>query len=348
MNQKVIKWAMSRLVRTIVATLLNKYDMFMVIEGGTGKGKSTLAYLLARDVSREFRRLYRLDVERLEYYYERVGVRLRMEPQDFIRKIMQLKEKGAYSFKPKYALVYTQDELLRALSSWNVISVPDEMINITFNRDFYSEKQKDIIKMVNMYRDHENLTIACVPSFANLDTQIRNLTKLKITVRKRGSAIVHTPNKIIYSKDKWDVATNEKIEKEWILKKVRSPNYSKLTTFRGICHFPPLSPREEMNYQKIKNFKRSLVLKNEMHIKVEEEDDPYKKFFKKLIDGGVRSYETLEGYAEGMGLTKSQLHSRIVKDLKAMNKPHHLSIYMWDKKKLKKDLSYVNFEAMSD
>jgi hypothetical protein len=39
--------------------------------------------------------------------------------------------------------------MLKKLSSWNVISIPDEMINVTFNRDFYSDKQKDIIKMIN-------------------------------------------------------------------------------------------------------------------------------------------------------------------------------------------------------
>jgi hypothetical protein len=53
----------------IVATLLNKYDFFLVIEGGTGIGKSTLAFHIASKVAQEFRRLYRLNEERIEYYY---------------------------------------------------------------------------------------------------------------------------------------------------------------------------------------------------------------------------------------------------------------------------------------
>jgi hypothetical protein len=206
------------------------------------------------------------------------------------------------------------------------------MINITFNRDFYSEKQKDIIKMLNMFRDHENLTIACVPQFQNLDNQIKNLCKMKITVRKRGIAILHTPNATVYCKDKWDQASNEKIEREWIIKKITRPNYSKLTTFRGLVKFRPLTKKQEALYQEIKNKKRNVVLKDDMHIQLKEDDDPFNRILKKLIDGGVKNGHVVDGFAEGMGLTKDQLRSRIVRELSKMNKPTSISHYFWDKR----------------
>lgn len=313
--------------------------MFIVIEGGTGIGKSTIAWQIAKRVSNQFKKLYKFDENIVEYYFERLKKEAKITEQDFIEKILKLKEEKKYYFIPQKALIYSQDDLQKALASWNNISIPDEMINITFNRDFYSEKQKDIIKMINMFRDHENLTLACVPIFANLDTQIKNLCKMKLTVKKRGKAIIHTPNKVIYSKDKWDQATNEKIEKEWIMKKNRSPNYSKLTTFRGLVRFLPMTKKEEKLYQEIKNKKRNMILKDEMHVNVDEEkNDPYKKLFERLVNGGVRNRSILEGFCQATGLTFEQLRGRLVKDLKNSGKPEQIAMYFWDKKAKNKEL----------
>jgi len=333
MSRVILKWRLYKLIKLIVATLLNKYDFFMVIEGGTGIGKSTLAFHIGSQVAREFHKLYLLKEDAVEYYYNRVAKKQGLTEEEFINKILKLKEEKKYKFHPAKALVYTQDELQRSLAGWHGISIPDEMINITFNRDFYSEKQKDIIKMLNMFRDHENLTIACVPQFQNLDNQIKNLTKMKITVKKRGVAIIHTPNTTVYCKDKWDQATNEKIEREWIMKKITRPNYSKLTTFRGLIKFPPLSRKQEAMYQQIKNDKRSVVLKDEMHVKIEEKkDDAFQRILKRLVDGGVKNGNLLDGYAEGMGLTPDQLRTRLKKELNKMGKPTSVAYYFWDKK----------------
>ena len=323
---------MNDLSRLIIATVLNKYDFFIVIEGGTGIGKSTLAFHIGKRIAKEFRKLYRLDEQTVLYYFERIGKKQGLTEEEFLAKILTLKENKEYKFLPRKALVYSQDEFQKALAQWHNISIPDEMINVTFNRDFYSEKQKDIIKMINMFRDHENVTIACVPIFANLDTQIKNLCKMKITVKKRGKAIIHTPNKVVYLKDKWDQATNEKIEREWIAKKIRNPNYSKLTTFRGVLKFPPLSKKEEGMYQQIKNEKRATVLKEEMHIELEEEDDPFVKIYKRLLDGGVKNGNVLDGYAMGMGMTPEQLRSKLVRELRNNGRAYSLKQYFWDKK----------------
>lgn len=339
MSSVLWKWKVYDLVKVIVATLLNKFDCFIVIEGGTGTGKSTLAWKIGLGVSREFKSLYRLNPEKIEYYYNRVGVKLKLSPEEFIAKIMDLKQKKAYMFNPNKVLVYTQDAMQRSLAEWNTILIPDELINATFNRDFYGEKQKDIIKMVNMFRDHCNLTLGCVPSFATIDNQIRQLTKIKITIKKRGLAIVHTPNRVIYSKDKWDQTTNEKIERDWIMKKILKPNYSKLTTFRGMLKYKPLTKKEEEVYQQIKNTKRNVILKEEMGVDVdgEKKKDPIEKFVERLINGGVRDVSEINGYAVAIDQQPSAFKHKIRRMLEKMQKPTIIGTYLWDKKKKNED-----------
>ena len=97
---------------------------------------------------------------------------------------------NTYVFKPIEDLIYKQTDFLEAvLKRWRDTFIIDEAINVVFNRDFYNDNQKKIIKGLNMNRDHYNLIILCVPSFANMDTQIKQLCKMRITVVKRGYAI---------------------------------------------------------------------------------------------------------------------------------------------------------------
>lgn len=338
--RKFYQWQFKKLIRCIVATLLNKYDFFLTIEGGTGTGKSTLALLICLGVSREFKKLYRFNEEAIDYYYDILKKNMFQTPEDFLDKIVKLKEKRAYYFNPRKDLIYSQKTMQTFLSSWNAVGIADEMVNITFNRDFQTESQKNIVKMINMYRDHENLILACVPYFQTLDNQIKNLCKMKITIKKRGIGIIHTPNKVIYCKDKWDSATNEKIERNWIMKKIHSPNYAKLTTFRGVVKFPKLPAKIEELYQQIKNEKRAIVLKEEMGIEEKKEEDPIQKFTARLIDGGIRNSLTMEGFAIAIGTTPEILRAKIKRELSKRGKPTALSYYYWDKKAKKgEDLS---------
>ena len=199
------------------------------------------------------KRLKELDPKTVSKYYIKVGLKSGLSVEEFIEILQLLKQKKAYRFIPKRDLIYSQPAMMNFLTSWYRIAIPDEMINITFNRDFYSEDQKNIIKMINMYRDHSNLFIACVPNFQTLDNQIKNLCKIRISVVRRGVAIIQTPNKTIYGRDKWDQMSNEKIEREWLQRGVKNPSYSKLTTVRGIMHFYPLSRKDEAVYQQVKH-----------------------------------------------------------------------------------------------
>lgn len=230
-KRTVYFWNIKILTELIKRILEAKFDCFIIIEGRRGLGKSTLAYEIGKSL--------------------RNG------------RDINMRQKGEYTFNPPRDLVFSQMDFLKAVNHrWKSIVVADEMINVTFNRDFYSDSQKKIIKALNMNRDHCNLIISCVPQFAVLDNQIKNLCRLRITVVRRGLAIVHTPNQTIYTKDIWDTATNEKIERSWLIKGSK-PRYTKLTTFRGVIRFKDLNEKHRTLYESIKVAKRNLILVEE-------------------------------------------------------------------------------------
>jgi len=303
MAKLVVRWSMAKLVYMIVKILLSDFDAFIIIEGNRGLGKSTLAIHIARKIARCFKLLGMAD---------------------------------RYKFNWSKSLIYTKKETLNFFHQWHKNGIADEMINVTFNRDFYDPDQKNVIKMINMNRDHCNLFIACVPQFQTLDTQIKNLCKLRITVVRRGLAIIQTPNRTIYVKDKWDQATNEKLEREWLQKGISKPAYSKLTTFRGILKFPKLHPTAEAKYQEVKNRKRNLVAKEEMGIVEEkEEKDPYIDTIQRLMDGKIRNGVYLDGLAHAYNLHPTTFKNRLRSELGKKGISTKLTDYYWDKQKKK-------------
>jgi len=247
-----------------------------------------------------------------------------------------MKKKGSkdYKFHWNQSLIYTKKETKTFLHKWRSNGIADEMINVTFNRDFYNEDQKDIIKMINMNRDHCNLFIACVPQFQTLDNQIKNLCKIKISVVRRGIAVIQTPNRSIYGKDKWDQTINEKIERAWLSKGIKNPHYAKLTTFRGLLKFPALHPTTELKYQEVKDRKRNLVAKEEMGINDEEEQekDPTEIMIKMLLAGSVRNGVFMEGFAQANDIKIQTMRNKIIKLLKERGHPYKIADYYWENK----------------
>lgn len=327
---KKIKWQFQDLIEVVVATLLNRFDFFMVVSGSRGNGKSTFAIRLAQGVSREFTYLYNFDPERINYYYHSMNLKELYTKKRFMEKIKMLKENKSYKFALRKQLYYTKAMTQRFLQEWNKTGILDEMINITFSRDFYEEKQKQIIKQINLNRDHENLIIACVPKFYTLDNQIRNLTKMHIFVPTRGVAIINTPNKTMILKDKWDTLVNEKIERKWIEKKSKNPNYSLVTTFRGYVRFKSLTTRQEQTYHKVKTEKRNTIAKEEMFIVDKKKNEGYEKVFQDFLHQRIKNPEVLEGIAKGMGLKYESLKRKLRKSLRSSGKPDNLKFYFWD------------------
>jgi len=298
---KYLLWSLRRLVKGICDRLQNKFDVFIIIEGSRGLGKSTLGFRLMKKVRAEMKRR---------------GVE-------------------GYRFFPKRDLLYTRDEVKKYFHKWKHSGMADEMINVTFNRDFYNEDQKDIIKMINMNRDHNNFFIACVPRFKTLDSQIKNLSSMRITVVRRGVAIIQMPNKSIYSPDKWDERINEKIEREWLQSGTLFPKYSRLTTFRGFLRFPKLSDKEEELYQEIKNEKRNIVAQEKQIADAEEEKTPFQIIYENFINKKIKNNEVLEGMAQGLGFEIDKLKRKIRRQLKKDKLNASFSKYYYDEKKSK-------------
>lgn len=286
--------------------LQNKFDCFIVLEGNRGLGKSTLAYHLAKGVAKEMKRR---------------GV-------------------DGYRFSPKRCLLYERGEVIRFIHKWKRIGIADEMINVSFNRDFYDDEQKDLIKLINMNRDHLNFFEACVPAFQTLDSQIKNLCKIRLTVVRRGVAVVQTPNRTIYARDKWDQATNEKIEREWLKKGIQNPHYSKLTTFRGLLRFPPLTDKQEEIYQEIKDEKRNIVAGDQMGITDDDDEkDPVLDAARMLEQGKIRNAQILEGMAYALGKIPDSFKRSVIQYFKKQGKQHKLSEYYWENKKKKGEVT---------
>lgn len=301
---KLLKWSLKRLVDIIVLTLLNKFDVQIYIEGKRGLGKSTLAYQLAWLTNLRFRR------------YEKMIPEL----------------KGAYTFNPKTDLIYTREKLLEYYNKWNKTGVADEFINTAFNRDFYQEDQKTLIKMINMNRDHSNFFIGCVPQFQTLDSQIKNLCKIRITVVRRGVALIHTPNKTIYNKDIWDAVTNEKIEREWIRAGSKTPKYTRLSTVRGVIFFPDLSETHRNRYEKVKIEERNILYQAREKSDAEKNKDVYEDVIERLLSQRIKNASILEGFAIANGKTPTGFINTIRDRLKKKGMSTSLNDYYWEGK----------------
>ena len=163
-------------------------------------------------------------------------------------------------FSPRRDLVYSRDDTLRHLASKiNGCIMSDEMINVAYKRDFYQEQQKDLLKGFDMYRDSRNVFVGCIPKFIDLDVKIQKVCKLRLSVIRRGVALVQMQLPSIYSNDPWDVRNNQKTESKWALKGTRNPRYSQLTTCKGILYFGDLTPKQREEYDAIKTEKRNHV-----------------------------------------------------------------------------------------
>jgi len=291
-----LNWNIKKLVISICNRLQNMFDVFLIIEGNRGLGKSTLGYQLMKKVKQE------------------------------------MKNRGVdgYKFSPRRDLLYDRMEVIKFFNDRNRSAIADEMVNVSFSRDFYNEDQKDLIKIINMNRDHEYFCISCIPHFKNLDTQIKKLCSMRITVVRRGLAIIQTPNKTIYSADIWDETLNEKIEKKWLEKGVTRPHYSKLTTFRGFLRFPKLSEKQELIYQKIKDEKRNKIAQQQ-GLEDVEESDPLCIIYNALIEKKVKNSTMLDGMMMAHGFDVSNTKRKLYRKLKANNKTTTLSEYYFGK-----------------
>lgn len=250
---KIHRWTLDNIAELLVFWITHRYDAIIFIEGNRGDGKSTLLWKILKKCKKFL-------------------------PQPTPSELKNLK------FKPLRDLYYDKDKFLKALRGkkysiiWN-----DELIGAGYKRDFYTETQKDIIKAINMYRDSYNLIAGCIPRFADLDTDLQGLCKLRISVRKRGYALLFAPSTSMFNRDRWNFTINQKIEDEWQKSGTQKPRYSKLKNVIGYTMWSELNPKQQKLYDMIKQKKRDAIYKNDEG-ELDTEKSMEKMFYERLLD----------------------------------------------------------------
>ena len=236
-------------------------------------------------------------------------------------------------FSPKRDLVYTREETLKHLASKKGgIIFSDELINVAYNRDFFQDEQKTMLKALNMYRDACNVFIGCIPKFIELDKQLQRLCKMRITVVRRGVALIQTQMPSIYSQDNWDIKGNQKVEAKWTLRGGKNPQYAKLTTVRGILNFSDLSPHQREIYEAIKEEKRGRVFGDYQDVTLL--GNPEKVFYQNLLEqvvAGKMTNDLIDTIATINGRDKSKIRRKLNDMLKEKGDKNRIRDYVMTK-----------------
>lgn len=267
---------MQKLCEVIEKRIINKFDLIIFVEGKRGMGKSTFLYLLA----------------------------------------LRLNKRGVIKFNPKKHLVYSRDQSIKSLSqSQKCFILNDEMINVAYNRDFYEQDQKILLKALNNYRDSCNIFGGCVPKFIDLDKQMQKLCEMRVQIHRRGIAEVHGQLKGFYLDDPWN--TKENIKKEL---KTKGKPKTKMNTQRFFVRFKDLTSKQRQFYEALKHERRNKVFMGDNEI----EQDPNEIFYNNLyqtITNGQVTKEQLDTMCRVLNkkirTVRDQMNKRLREDLEA-------------------------------
>jgi len=242
-------------------------------------------------------------------------------------------------FNPDKDIIFDREELLEALNDWDRVIDGDEIINSAYKRDFHNIDQIELIKLLNMFRDHKHIIIFCIPNFWDLDKGLRDLVKIRVDMIRRGVGVLHAPLGLNYTNDAWDKAVNEKIERKWARLGGRTkPKYWQLTTFQGFLNFGALRPHEEEKYQRIKNEKRELLRQKKAFLKIDERvADKTTLLYQRTLEylqKGDLSKDDLIKSAYLNGITYNSFTAELNKRLKESGETKSIAEYL---KKIKKD-----------
>lgn len=157
---------------------------------------------------------------------------------------------GWYDFSDKH--VYDRKEFedkLKNLPDDSVICC-DEVITSLFKREWHQNKQIEVVKLLNMYRDKRHIIFLLIPHFWDLDGAVRNSLIIKwwIHVYKLGEAIVFKADDNPFSIDPWNTRHNLYLWRKGQIYK--SPNY----LFN--IYWPELEYNKYQEYKKVKAIKR--------------------------------------------------------------------------------------------
>ena len=271
----ILRWKVSDLVDVLYGCTQNKFDAIVFISGARGLGKSTLGYILA----------------------------------------CKCRARGL-SFNPETHMVYSRKETLRLLATKKkTVILSDEMVNVSYSRDFYEQEQKTLLKALNLYRDSCNVFLGCIPSFSDLDIQMKRLCKIKIYVKRRGVAIIEVPVRGMYNPDPWDTKAN-------IKKEEKNPNaFSRFSTVKGILRFGDLKPKARAKYERLKAANRNRVFNANLDLKdLNPQQQMIEKIYNKIESGNFTKQYLIDS-AELLNKKYTALCSKLNLMLKDKGKP---------------------------
>jgi len=255
------------------------------------------------------------------------------------------KSKYGQKFNAWTDLVYQPKEVIASLEKWNSISIVDETINVGFRRDWQKIYQKNIIKQLNMNRDHRNLVIFCISDLNEIDPKILKMCRLMLVVVSRGTAVVLMKNESVYSADKWDIQVNQKIERE-CLNKNKQIDYSKFTTYRGIVRFKKLPPTIEKKVKQVKTEKRNIIYKEDFAKEEKKELSADARLMMALIEGKIANKKEFLKLCDVYGLKYTKVYNSIRNQLRKMNDTRNLKDFYTDN--LKKEIEKHNKKKIKE
>jgi len=265
-----------------------------------------------------------------------VRYRLKYEDKDFLLAISsscrrrmgkstlgwQLLKKVCPKFKPEKNIGFSREsiiQLIRNLEKGGGL-MADEAVNAVFNRDFYMQKQKLLLKILDMYGDKNLFVIMIIPDFWSFDKHIRALFDMRIDITKRGLAAVYLPVIHPYISDPWLKYENEKIAKKTSRREI---DFRKSPNFVGYFYFSDLKTKDKEAYLKIKGEKRGKLNEGE-----EGEDEKEKKirenrnaigFLAKLKINDKLDADLIKMWAGELGMTRGNLRNRIYGEIEKQN-----------------------------
>lgn len=235
-------------------------------------------------------------------------------------------------FKAWKNIVYSRDDVKILMELKKTVVMDDEAIRTGYGRNFYEPDQKKLIAILNMNRFHNNVYTGCIPTFLDLDINLRNLCTMWIYIFKRGIGIVCMPLANPFSKDRWDVDNNLKLVTRYMSKQRKDPSYEipwqRLSTFAGFIRFTDLSETSKAKYEKIRETKRKEVEDREIEEgkTISEKKKPLYERIMELVEKGLVTHEKLKQFAYVYNIEYHSLNHR----LNAMLKKKYLNKTMTD------------------
>lgn len=157
----------------------------------------------------------------------------------------------------------------------------DEASKVAYKRNWSKDEQKDLIIFINVCRKFHKIILINNPTFWGLDKDLLDLADYRVTILKRGLAIVRGKSKNPESKDKWfrdwtdemvAKASKNQMDVDEIINALRkTPNY--LYEIR----FPPI---DQKIYSVYEQMSRENELKN---FYANQRDDGYHTYFDTML-----------------------------------------------------------------